>query len=392
MNLFMILMGYCRIGADAKNCTELLNLCMENAFPYTDFQCDEAGTVSFCCQRRVAKRIITLCRTRNVRVLDMGRGGLPHFLWRYRVRAGMMIGLLLGAALLWLSGQFVWDVRVDGNVSMSEEDVEDALRLCGFGVGSYIPDFRGEVIETRVMLESDRIAWISVYIDGTVARVQIRENEMPPPPESHKPANLIATCDGEIELLEIYRGDCVVKIGQTVSAGELLVSGVYDSQTVGYRYCRAAGKVLARVEEEFLIEIPMRETQKVYSEAIVSEMWLEFFDFSLKFFKNSRNQEGEYDIIYDNKNLEIFGVMNLPFGLRIQKRLPYRLETVSRTEEEALELAYEQLARELDGRAEEMEILQKRIVTELGEQSVVLRCKLVCIRDVAEQVEFEVSP
>ena len=392
MNLFMILMGYRRIGADAKNCTGLLNLCMENAFPYTDFHCDEAGTVSFCCQRRVAKKLLMLCKRRGIEAADMGGGGLPHFLWRYRVRAGMMIGLLLGTVLLWLSGRFVWDVRVDGNVSMTDREVEDALRACGFGVGSYIPDFRGEVIETRVMLESDRIAWISVYMDGTVAQVQIRENEMPPPPESHKPANLIATCDGEIELLEIYRGDCVVRIGQTVSAGELLVSGVYDSQAVGYRYCRAAGKVLARVEEEFSVEIPLHESQKVYLEEQISEMWLEFFDFSLKIFKNSRNQEGEYDIIREDKDLEILGVSDLPFGWTVQKRCPYRIETVTRTAEEALELAYDRLAGELAERAGDVEILQKHIVTELTDRSVILTCRIVCIRDVAQQVEFEVAP
>ena len=392
MNLYLLTVGYRRISADAQNRTALLNLCMECEFSYTDFAYRSDGGISFCCQRRVARRILQMCEARGIAVQDCGGGGFLHLLWRYRMRWGLCLGGLLAALMIWVSGQFVWDVRVSGNATMSEREVCEILGACGFGVGSYIPDFSGEVIETRVMIESDRIAWISIYMDGTVAQVQIRENEAPPNKEPTRPANLVAAYNGEIELLELYRGSSVVKIGQTVSVGDLLVSGVYDSSTVGYRYTRAAGKVLARVEEDFCIEIPLCEQISVQTDDWVSELWLDFFDFSLKIFKNSRNCNSECDIIKEDIDLEIFGLRCLPFGLTVCRSAFREEQTVMRTAEEALDIAYQRLDEMLCERAGVTELLQKSISTELTDTSLVLTCRVVCIRDIALQQEFDVLP
>ena len=98
----------------------------------------------------------------------------------------MTVGLLLGMFLLWLSGQFVWDVRVTGNETMTATEVKQVLKESGFGVGSYIPALQSNELENRVMLLSDRISWMSIYMDGTVAMVQIKENVLPPQKESKK--------------------------------------------------------------------------------------------------------------------------------------------------------------------------------------------------------------
>ena len=391
MNLFLTFFGYRKLYADEKNATALLNACLLLGISYVKFQCDADGSIRFCCRGADARRLLAHCAKSGVR-LRVLRGGFPHFLWRYRRRAGMMIGLLIGVVLLWLSGRFVWDVRVTGNETMRTDEVRRVLRDCGFGVGSYIPNFRGEELETRVMLHSDRISWISVYMDGTVARVQIKENHLPPPKESTKPANLVAAYDGQIELLQLYRGNCVVKIGQAVKAGELLVSGVYDSQTQGYRLTRAAGSVLARVDQDFCIMIPLSYEKKIYEDEKVCEIMLDFFDFSLKIFKNSRNAEGDCDIIEEEKGLELFGICNLPIGYSVKRAYAYRTQTESRTAEEALRLAYEQLDRELAVFSDGAELLEKNIKTTLTEDALILNCTVKCIKDIAVQVEFDVVP
>ena len=40
--------------------------------------------------------------------------------------------------------------------------------------------------------------------------------------------------------------DFELKAGQVVDKGDLLISGIYDSKTVGVRYTRAAGEIMAR--------------------------------------------------------------------------------------------------------------------------------------------------
>lgn len=392
MNFFLLAFGYRRIYANAQNALALLNLCMEKGYVYAAFESDEEGGIAFITSIFTARRLLRQCSVHGICVAEVGGGGIPHFIWRYRRRMGMLLGLLISAFLLLFSSRFVWDVRVTGNETVTEEEVCKALRECGFGVGSYIPDFHGNELENRVLIASDRIAWISIYMDGTVAVVQIKENLMPPTKEPATPANLVAACDGQIELLELYRGNSVVSIGQAVRKGELLVSGLYDSNTVGYRYTRAAGRVLARVEDTFRIEIPLTYEEKVYEEAKTGEVSLDFFNFSVKIFKSSGNSELSCDIIEEKKGLDFLGLRDVPIGLTVSTHKPYRTVTATRTEEEALALAYAQLDEALALHASTAEILQKSISTTMTDTALILDCSVRCIRDIAVQVEFEVLP
>ena len=301
------------------------------------------------------------------------------------------MGAILAVALVVLSGLFVWDVQVSGNEELTEGEVIEALRACGFGVGSYLPSLRVREIENRVLMASECIGWLSINTEGTVARVQIIEHIAGERESSSKnPANLVAVSDGQIEYLELYRGNVVVTVGQAVKKGELLVSGLYDSKTGSFRYTRAAGRVMARTERVLTVEIPLLYEEKVYDEVYLQEIELSFFNFSQNFFKNSRNSDILCDIIKYNANLGQLGDNRLPVSLSRTEVRPYQLVERERSAEEALELCYAELAEQLSTISNEVQLLQKQIVTEVGEESVRLVCTLTCIEDIALVQEFEI--
>ncbi len=393
MNVFLFFFGGKRVGANAQNATALLDLCMRQGLSYADFFCDETGSVSFVCSCRFANKLQKLCAAEGIEIKLSSPLGLPAFFYRYRKRAGLMLGTLLSIGLMLFSQKFVWDIRVTGNTSMSESEVLAELEACGFGVGSYIPGFRAGELENRVLISSDKISWIAVYLDGTVATVQVVEHAPKPPEEDlSKPANLVAAFDGQIEMVQLYRGDCVVKVGQAVKKGDLLVSGIYDSQTQGFRYTRAAGMVLARTEQHLTVEIPLVYEEKVYGEAQRGEITLHFFGFSGKILKSSGNVTDKCDIIEEEKGLEWFGISSLPVGVTQTSYLPYEIREATRTPEVALELAYIELERQLSVLAKDAQLLKKTISTTLTETSLILECDLLCIMDIATQVEFEMIP
>ena len=391
MNPILFITGSRTVWTDAQNSTALLNICLQNGVTYCDFFCAEDGSVRFRISALSAKRLLRLCAREGVDLRVVESGGIPLFLWRYRKRAGLILGILLSLPLLLLSERFVWDVRVTGNEVMSEAEVVEELRACGFGVGSYIPSVHAEQLENRVLIASDRISWIAIRLNGTVAEIQVIEHTPTPPEEDVKrPANLVAAADGQIELIELYRGNAMVSVGQAVRKGELLVSGLYESQTVGVRYTRAAGKVLARTEREFLVEIPLTYEQKCYEEEKYGTVTLKFFDFSLNFFKNSRNRGGICDIIKEEKTFCLPNGKKLPVSLLSEKVCHYTLQTVTRTPEEALALAYDELELQIAVFSDGAELLSKQISTTLTETSLILHCTVTCIEDIAVQQEFEI--
>jgi hypothetical protein len=80
----------------------------------------------------------------------------------------------------------------------------------------------------------------------------------------------------------------------------------------------------------------------------------------------------------------------LPVTLTVKKALPYTEADFTRTTDEALELAFERLAGDLSRLSEEAQILQKNISTTITDTALTLDCSVLCIENIAEQVEFDV--
>ncbi len=396
MSIALFLRGSCTVSIPSPHRTAAMNLCMQMGLQYADFCWCEDGSVRFSCTASSARRFLAVCHARDIEVDIAAHRGLPRLLKRMTERVGLIVGAVLALTLIILSELFVWDVQVSGNVSLTEGEVIEELQKCGFGVGSYLPKLRVREIENRVLMSSERIGWLSINTEGTVARVQIiehvsGENEGESGSSVKRPANLVATRDGQIEYLELYRGNAVVTTGQAVKAGELLVSGLYDSVTGSFRYTRAAGRVMARTERTIEVEIPLSYEEKVYEDPFLQEIEFHFFNFSQKIFKNSGNSDILCDIIKYNSHLGRLGRNRLPVSLSRTEVRPYRLEERDRTAEEALDLCYEKLEGELSALSGEVQLLQKEIVTEVGEDSVILVCTITCIENIAQVQEFEIT-
>lgn len=383
----LFLSGYAVLETDAEHAAALLNAFLRFDLPFSELISDPAGGIRLTCSAGSAKRVagVAGCTIRK-------RGGLPVLLLRLLRRPGLLLGGLCMLALLLVSRLFVWDVRVTGNESMSAAEVIAELRENGFGVGTYLPGVSAGEVENRVLLTSDRLAWISVFLDGTVAKVQVLERTPVPTQEDRKrPADLVARMDGQIEFLELYRGNPVVHIGQAVRRGELLVSGIFEHENIGCRFTRSAGRVMARTEHSFTVEIPLRDTEKVCFGTEKGDVWLNFFAFTGKISENTGNEAVSCDIIETVTQPSLWFLRNLPISLRCETRRLWQEELVERSPEDALALAYERLDGELRTLTENAQLLSRTTELTMTDDAVILVCTVTCIEDIAEQVEFDIT-
>lgn len=175
MNPILFLAGYAELSADAANAAPLMDALLREDLPFSRLVAGADGGIRLTCSARAAKKL-----TKALPVTVLRRGGLPSLLLRFLRRPGLVVGGLFAVGLLLVSRLFVWDVRVTGNRTMSEAEVVEELKNNGFGIGSYLPDFSAGEVENRVLLTSDRLAWISVQMQGTVAEVQVMERDAKP--------------------------------------------------------------------------------------------------------------------------------------------------------------------------------------------------------------------
>ena len=387
MRAALFFLGGMRLHVPQAARTQVLDLCLCLGCSYADFEAREDGSILFTLPSREAKRLLRAAEARGISLAVVSHMGL-FALWRRLLRRpGLLLGVLLGLFLLFLSGQFVWAVEVTGNENLSDGEVRQLLRDADFGVGSYLPAHDLRALSTRVLTDCDQLSWLSVYVKGTVAYVQVIEAEPPSTEESKDFAHLVAAVDGQIEYVELFRGVRLVTAGQAVRAGEVLISGIYEGESP--RCTRAAGRVMARTERVLEVFVPYNDTETVRGEAALSEISLHFFNFSMKIFENCRNETSSCDIIETEKVLPPVGGRTLPVSLTVAMAYPVQEVAIRRSEREAVSLAYEELSRQLAAISSDVTVLSKRVTSSIEGEGVRLCCTLALIEDIARVETFD---
>ncbi len=389
-NPIIFLFGYKTIRADLTHAAKILNLCGFYGIPYRNQECD-GNEISLECSLFGTTRLLRLCEKNEIPIISVVSHGLPHLFFSYRRRYGLLVGVIIAAALLFLSGRFLWDVRIDGESRLTEKQVIEELRACGLYVGMPLKKIDADVIQNRVMIYSDDVSWISINLSGTVAHVEIRETQKLPeetaPPAA---ANLVATSDGEIAGFEEVRGEVVVKLGDLVREGDLLVSGIRDSTTLGFTYTAADGKVFAKVPFEYEVEVPLEYEKKEYAEKVYCEKYIVFFDKEIKIYSNIKKKRESCDIIDTVEYANLFSLGELPFGVRTVRYMPYEYKTAKMSENEAIDLAFYKL-RLIEEEKGICDILKKELSGEFSNGAYKLRCKTTSLKNIARQVEIELD-
>ncbi|MBQ5362725.1 MAG: sporulation protein YqfD [Clostridia bacterium] len=390
MNPAYSILGYTVVRFDFAYAEQVLNLCMREGIVYLDGGSD--GTcLRLCLRSGHGRRLCSLLAQANVPFYIEKRGGLPQLLRRLLRRPGLLMGALCALALIVASECFVFDIRVSGNSTLTEREIKELLSAQGLAKGAFIPGLDTDRLENRVMLSSDKIAWLSVNVRGNVANVELIEQRLPEPKPVLKPAHVVAAHSGEVVAVELYRGNVLVSAGEQVAKGEILIAGVYDSAATGFRFTRAAGKVMARTVYSFRVEVAYEYQKKVYTGEAFDKKSLNFFSFPIKLFESTGNCGTVYDIIDIVENCSPVPGVDLPLEICTERYLPYTLEKAYRDPEAALTLAHRQLTEQIEAALADGELLEKHIYTEIGESSVVLRADVVCIADIAAVQEFEVD-
>ena len=393
-SLYLFMVGQNKLAFDEADAVKILNICMKYRIVYKAPEIDQKGRFTLWCTTFMSYALLRECERLGISGSICHRSGLPSMIDRYKSRIGLFLGMIFAFIVILISDDYVWDIRVSGNESVTYTELVNALSECGLRVGSRISELDVDAIETKTLLECKRISWITINLQGTYANVQIRETlESVEEEGGVKPSNLVAARDGQIDRLELFSGNAVVRHGDVVRKGDILVSGVWDSNHYGMFITRSFGKVFARTKREFRVEIPFEYLQKIAKESKTVEKYLIFFSKEIKVFENAGKIGSSCDTIESIENLRFFNGDRLPVGVRTVRRISYETETLKHSEDEAMELAYYKLRELLESELMGAELLKKSVSYEITDTAYVLYCTVECIEDIAVMQEFEyVSP
>ena len=383
-----LLLGYVQSAFSSDDATAVIESCREiGAVPLGQRREGDR----FCVQLllRDARRLLPLLEGRGISYTVTARGGLPVNICRVLRRPFLTAGIVLALALLTISRLFLWEVTVEGLSDVSEAEIREALAAEGIRRGAFIPALDTEAVALSLRESDARIAYISLNRQGTVLSAAVREAVVTPPPTPTAPANLVAAKDGVVTLPLIFEGQAVVREGDAVRAGDLLATGVMDTDNNGIRLTRAAGFVMARTEEVLTVTVPFSYTLRVPTGRVRYEFFLNFFDTERKVFKNSGNLSGGCDIIEKIKRVRAWNGRELPIGWRLLTYTEYTEVAATRTAREALAAAQEALTVRLAEASATRVLLSRTVETVVSDTGITLVCTAVFEEDIARVAEFE---
>ena len=300
------LRGSVRLEVSGAFPERFLNLCAQNGMAFWDVEWLEATRLRLTLTRaggRAAPELAgrVLCELSRVKT-----GGVPFFLARFRKRYALLVGLCLSLTAVLVLSRFILIIDVEGNETVPTAQILSELRRQGLRVGVYGPGLDERDLAHEALLQLPDLSWMAINLHGTRAQVLVREAVKKPPAEDGSVVgDVVAESGGIVSHMEVLSGEAVCQEGDTVAAGDVLISGSVKlpgpkyggGVDLGWSQVRAAGRIYARTWRTLTAQIPLEAQVKQYTGSEETCWSLTFLGVRTVFSRNSGISFPEYDKI-----------------------------------------------------------------------------------------------
>ena len=363
---------------------KLINRCIRYHLPVWGVVRESDGLIAHTYARRY-RMLHGLSRGTGTRTRIQKKSGLPFVIRRYRRRWGLVSGGIGAVLLLVFLSTRIWVVEVTGCVQIQPQEIIAQLSALGLRPGVAASQVDSRLLQRQMMLLDGRLAWIAVNLVGSTAQVEIREQTAVPKQQDFgdRAANVVAACDGQIRYMEVYEGQPLVQVGDTVSRGEVIISGIIEDQYGNTRTAYARALVIAQVCEEKTVEVPLTQLRWTRQGDPVERRYLSVFDLEIPLFLPGRNTAAAYSVSRSRQTLLDRPVISL---VR-ESRTPVALEAVHLTEDQAREAAFSQMERLREG-VDILSILSREESFTQQEGICRLTERWIVEKDIAQEAEI----
>lgn len=373
------------------------------------------------------KKLRPIIHKTHTKVTLVNRYGFPFFLNKNKKRKLFAVGMVLCFLLLFQYSHTIWDIHIEGNTFYTDETFMKFLRTMDVNPGMPKSEVDCFEIAEKIRENYNDIVWVSASIDGSRILLQIKENEdratyeidsgeegsqrdqeqeqnaqieneseESSSRESETPTDLVASMDGTITSIITRKGVPLVHAGDTVKAGDILVTGRVEvlndaKEVIGYQYQRADADIYADTVTSYQDEIANTYLEKKYKENENSDLFfvkLGSYKLKVGFCRKASKNVEEIEEIYQVKLGENF-VLPVQYG-RISTR-SYLSEEKKYTKQQLQELLthnFTLFSKELEEKG--IQICENNVKIHLYENSAKAEGTLLLNQPITKQADTEI--
>lgn len=372
--------------AEGVFCEKLLTEAMKNGLGIS-FPRKSGYTMRGTVQAAEYRSLCKIARRLGLKMRIEKKHGIYFTLKRHRDKIGFAAGAIFAAAVVLFLNLFVWEINISGNKAVSSEEIMATLANSGLKTGTLRTAHDARKIEWNIMNDNKEIAWATVNIQGCCVNVVVsetrREAEMKY--DDDKPVNIIAAKYGVIRKMDVFDGQGVVKVGDAVMKGDLLVSAAFEDRHGKLTLKHSRARVMAETDYEITVEFRLEQVIETTGGVKKSVKGIEIMGLSIPL-GSSRGCE-ELPAEKEEKELYFLWI-RLPVKETNAKYYAVKRNTITYTAEQAKGGAFQLLEQKEAEEMSNMEIISRKTEEKIANGKYIIRASYDCIMDIAEEQDI----
>lgn len=260
--------GYICVCMKGRQINRFLNLCSRNGIHLWRITYDMEQNLRANIRLHDFYDLKPYLRKTKTKIKILSKKGFPFWCHRHpKLKWFLCISFFL-ICLSVYSLNYVWSIEVKGNTKVSTEDILEYLNENEISIGLKRKTIDCSQIELLLREQFHQIGWVSVYFEHTNLCIEVKESLYDVMEHSEveygRMYHLVANKEGQISTIVTRAGKAVVKKGQNVKPGDILVLGqneIFDDngEVKDVLYFKADALIYADVT--YTIDIPITEME-----------------------------------------------------------------------------------------------------------------------------------
>lgn len=384
--------GYLTLRVDGLNIERFFNMSMAGGIELWDIKRVNTTEVQMKVSIRGYRALKKILRKTGCRVSIIDKNGLPFFIAKVNRRKMLGFGLLIFLLLIIAMSSFVWSVKVVGAKNSNTQDLERNLAELGVKPGAFKLSIPVAEVENNMLIKMGNLSWIKVRLIGTRAYVEVKERVLPPEilPDS-KPCNIVAKRDGVITKIVSQKGDVKAISGDTVSKGQVLITGVLERENMDKRYVHASGQAIAKTWYQWSTAVPLQKYEKVRTGRCSSKIYIKWYDKRV-LIKNTNIKYKNYDKIEKSTKIIDMDNFQFPLEIAIEQYFETTANRVTLTPEDAKSEAISKMEKFIiDNMSPDAKIIDKKVDIAVEGNIAYASALIETIEDIGTQEEININ-
>ena len=353
--------GYVDIVIEGYYIEQFINICNTRQINLWNIKKENSIKVFASIQISDFRKLKQICKKTKCKIKIQNKKGLPFIIKKYKKRKFFFLFLLLIVITIIILSNFIWNIEIEGETDIPKEEILELVKSEGLEIGKLKRTIDTKEIINKIRLERDDISWVGIEIEGTNAIIKIVEaDEKPEIIDDSEYCSIVADKNAMILKVSAQNGTPLVKEGDIVTNGDIIVAGWMEGKYTGKQYVHAQAEVQAKVWYTTTEKVYLKETEKVETGQTENSYSVKINNFQINLPKSLPKFQ-KYDTIEENKKLKLFSNFYLPLELVKYTYKEYEeiqlIHSIEEAKQIGIDRAKESLQEEIDGK----EILDKQV-------------------------------